>query len=174
VANVILLLEFGLSYCIYKAVHLTSNSRRKQTVGCVRTSQIIANYFQPLSRALGLQGSVMQYRKKLVILLFVLFSVNSSAGDKKIKIGVTWDYTASGFFSPEVDELIVNKVIANSPAEKAGLKVGDKVLSLEGCNIPGCPASKVKGYLKSDSGTELHLVIENNKGVVENLMITVG
>jgi len=115
----------------------------------------------------------MQYQKVITLFLLILFSSNSSA-DKKIKMGVTWGYTASGFFSPEIEELIVKKVVANSPAEQAGLKVGDKVISVEDCNIPGCSASKAKGYLKPDSGAELHFVIENNKGEIENIVITVG
>ncbi|ALO36333.1 hypothetical protein CMT41_17515 [Colwellia sp. MT41] len=115
----------------------------------------------------------MQYQKIIILFLLVLLSSNSFA-DKKIKMGVTWGYTASGFFSPEIDELMVKKVLANSPAEQAGLKVGDKVLSVEGCDIPGCSASKAKAYLKSDSGTELHFVIENNKGEIVNIVITVG
>jgi C-terminal processing protease CtpA/Prc len=115
----------------------------------------------------------MQYQKFIIIFLLVLFSSNSFA-DKKIKMGVTWGYTASGFFSPVVEELIVNKVLANSPAERAGLMVGDKVISINDCEVPGCPASKAKGYLKSDSGTELHFVIEDNKGKVKNILLTVG
>ena len=78
------------------------------------------------------------------------------------------------FFSPEVDKITAKKVLANSPAEKAGLKVGDKVLSIEDCNIPGCAISKAKAYLKSDSGSKLHLVVENQDGEAKNIIITVG
>ena len=115
----------------------------------------------------------MKSRMFLILLLLTLFSSNSIA-DKKIKMGVTWGYTASGFFSPEVDELIVNKVLPNSPAENAGLKVGHKVLSIEDCNIPGCAASIAKAYLKSDSGIKLNFVVENPNGEIENIIITVG
>ena len=109
----------------------------------------------------------------LSLLVLTLLSSNSFA-DEKIKIGVTFNYTANGFFSPEVDELITDEVISNSPAEKAGLKVGDRVLSIQGCDIPGCSASKAKGYIKSKSGTLLHLVVENPKDGVRNITITVG
>jgi hypothetical protein len=34
VANVILFLSFGFSFCIYRIVHLTSNSNGQKTVGC--------------------------------------------------------------------------------------------------------------------------------------------
>lgn len=115
----------------------------------------------------------MFYQKVLFIFCLFFYSFNSVA-EKPIKIGATWDVTASGFFSPEIEEIRVKKVVANSPAENAGLKVGHKVLSIEDCNIPGCPASKAKAYLKSDTGTKLHFVVENQNGETENIVITVG
>ena len=115
----------------------------------------------------------MYYQKVLFVFCLFFFSFDSIA-EKPIKIGVTWDVTASGFFSPEVDKITAKKVLANSPAEKAGLKVGDKVLSIEDCNIPGCAISKAKAYLKSDSGSKLHLVVENQDGEAKNIIITVG
>ena len=115
----------------------------------------------------------MQYQRFLILFLLALISFNSSA-KKPIKIGVTWNVTVSGFFSPEIEEIIVLKILDNSPAKKAGLKVGHKVLSIEGCKIPGCSASQTKEYLKADTGSQLHFVIENKKGEIENLLLTVG
>lgn len=115
----------------------------------------------------------MQYQRFLILFLLVLFSSNSFA-DKKIKIGVTWGYTASGFFSPEVVELVVKKVISKSPAEKAGLEVGHKVTSIQGCEIPGCSASAAKGFLKTPVGSVLHLVVETSDGSKKEINIEVG
>lgn len=107
-------------------------------------------------------------------ILLVAFFLSNAFADEKIKIGVTFNYTASGFFSPEVDGLITDKVISKSPADKAGLKVGDRVLSIQGCKIPGCSASKAKEYLKSKSGTLLHLIVENPSDGIRKIIITVG
>jgi C-terminal processing protease CtpA/Prc len=115
----------------------------------------------------------MYYQKVLFVFCLFLLSFDSIA-EKPIKIGVTWGVTASGFFSPEIDEIIAKKILANSPAEKAGLKVGDKVISIEDCNIPGCAASKANAYLESDSGSKLHFVVKNKDGEIENIIITVG
>jgi len=115
----------------------------------------------------------MQYSRLLILLILVLFSSNSFA-DKKIKIGVTWGYTASGFFSPEVVELVVKKVIPKSPAEKAGLEVGHKVTSIQGCEIPGCSASAAKDFLKTPVGSVLHLVVETSDGSKKEINIEVG
>ena len=135
---------------------------------------ILANYNFPLIEALGLQqGKCMIYQKGLLIFALFLCSFDSLA-EKPIKIGVTWDVTASGFFSPTMDEILVKRMLPNSPAEKAGLKIGDKVLSIEDCVIPGCAASKAKAYLKSNSGAQLHFVVEDPKGEIRNITITVG
>ncbi|WP_441004491.1 PDZ domain-containing protein [Pseudocolwellia agarivorans] len=115
----------------------------------------------------------MFYQKILLLCCLSFCSLYSAAKDPS-KVGITWDVTASGFFSPEITELTVKKVVADSPAEKAGFKIGDKVISIENCEIPGCSASKAKSYLKSESGTKLHFVIEGSEGKTENIILTVG
>jgi C-terminal processing protease CtpA/Prc len=48
------------------------------------------------------------------------------------------------FFSPEISEIDIIKVYADSVADLPGLKVGDKVIELDSCPIPGCPAKVAK------------------------------
>ncbi|MEI8641307.1 hypothetical protein P4S68_10385 [Pseudoalteromonas sp. Hal099] len=48
------------------------------------------------------------------------------------------DVSVSGFFSPEISEIDIIKVYADSVADLAGLKVGDKVIELDSCTIPAC------------------------------------
>ncbi|MCQ8821009.1 hypothetical protein NQT65_12430 [Pseudoalteromonas agarivorans] len=52
--------------------------------------------------------------------------------------------SVSGFFSPEISEINIIKVYADSVADLAGLKVGDKVIELDGCAIPACSAEVTK------------------------------
>jgi C-terminal processing protease CtpA/Prc len=113
-------------------------------------------------------------RFSLSIAFLFLLVPTSLLAKEKLKIGVTWGYTASGFFSPEVVELIANKVIVNSPAAKAGLEVGHKVISIEGCEIPGCSASIAKDFLKMPIGSVLHLVVETSNGNTKEINIEVG
>lgn len=54
--------------------------------------------------------------------------------------GFAADVSVSGFFSPESSEIDIIKVFA----DLAGLKVGDKVIELDGCAIPGRPAEVTK------------------------------
>jgi C-terminal processing protease CtpA/Prc len=125
--------------------------------------------------ALGLQGGYMFIsRFRLLIIFLFLVTPTSLLAEENLKTGVTWGYTASGFFSPEVIELIANKVIVNSPAAKAGLEVGHKVISIQGCEIPGCSASIAKDFLKMPVGSVLHLVVETPNGNTKEINIEVG
>ena len=112
----------------------------------------------------------MQVAKYIFTFVLLILACISSASER-LKMGVTWTYTASGIFNTQIDELIVKEVLSNSPAEKAGLKVGDKVVSIEGCAIPGCPASKAKHYLKSQSLSQLKFVVETPNGLYKSLVV---
>jgi len=111
---------------------------------------------------------------RLSIIFLFLATPTSLLAEEKLKIGVTWGYTASGFFSPVVIELIANKVIVNSPAAKAGLEVGHKVISIQGCEIPSCSASIVKDFLKMPVGSILHLEVETANGNTKEINIELG
>ena len=111
---------------------------------------------------------------KLIITLILLPIVHNSFASERIKMGVTWTYSASGFFDPKVDQLIVKEVVAKSPADKAGLQVGDKVKSIEGCQIPGCPASKAKSYLTSKSLNQLKLTVETQQSMSKTVILNLA
>jgi hypothetical protein len=72
-------------------------------------------------------------------------SLNSFAEDK-IKIGFIWVSTASGFIGPEVLEMLLNKVIPESTAEKARLEIGHQ---LQGYAIPGCTVLAAKNFVNT-------------------------
>ncbi|WP_147302680.1 PDZ domain-containing protein [Thalassotalea euphylliae] len=111
---------------------------------------------------------------KLIITLILLPIVHTSFASERIKMGVTWSYSASGFFDPKVNELVAKEIVANSPADKAGLKVGDKVKSIEGCQIPGCPATKAKSYLTSKSLNQLKLMVETQQGTAKTVIVSLA
>ena len=62
------------------------------------------------------------------------------------------------FFSPEISEIDIIKVFA----DLAGLKVGDKVIELDSCPIPDCPAEVTKKSMTKSSGETLLLLIKNS------------
>jgi len=100
---------------------------------------------------------------KIIIILISIISINALAAEE-VKLGVVGNVGADGFFSPKVMSFIIENVKPNSPAEKAGIVAGQKIISIEGCKIPGCPASKAKKLMRKESGDILQLVLENEDG----------
>ena len=112
------------------------------------------------------------HRITLLIFIALLFSYSSLA-EERGRIGLTLDITTGGIFSHELTELKVKSIDSNSPAEKAGIKVGQKILSIDGCKIPGCSASKSKKLLTRKPGDILPLLIERSDGTQVLIQILV-
>ncbi|MBA6287858.1 PDZ domain-containing protein [Colwellia sp. MB3u-4] len=108
-------------------------------------------------------------RKILLISLFLPFAAFADG-----KIGIAAGVSVDGFFSPEITEFKIDKVHPGSPAEKAGVKVGQLVIELDGCKIPGCPADKAKKLMDKEIGEILPLLVKNLDGSKVLLKIHVG
>ena len=109
--------------------------------------------------------------------LFALMCLSSSIGvnaGEKGSIGFSAEVSVSGFFSPELTEVKVKEVFAGSPAELAGLEIGEKILAIDGCEIPGCPASKAKKLMARNVGDTLPLLVEKLDGSKHGMMIKVN
>lgn len=65
-----------------------------------------------------------------------------------------------------VQSAVVNHVDKASPAEKAGISVGDAIISIDGCDIPGCGAYKAQGLMEKPVGQPLHLKLRKPDGQV--------
>ena len=59
--------------------------------------------------------------------------------------------------------LIIGQVLPNTPAERAGLKIGDRVLSANGTILSGMDLDKATSYIKGPVGTTVNLVVERDK-----------
>jgi C-terminal processing protease CtpA/Prc len=95
--------------------------------------------------------------------LFILLSFYCHAEDKGFS-GLTLEVSVSGFFSPELSDIKVKEIAPNSPAKEAGIKVGDKLVTIDGCEIPGCPAYEGKKLMSKPAGQELPLSLERADG----------
>lgn len=58
------------------------------------------------------------------------------------------------------DYVIIAKPYKDSPADRAGLKVGDKILNIGGQDMTGATTEKVSSLLKGDPGTTVKLKIK--------------
>lgn len=110
---------------------------------------------------------------KLILSFVAIISLNVLA-EETVKLGVIGQVGVDGFFSPTVNSFFVKSVMANSPAEKVGLVAGDKIISIDGCKIPGCSASKAKKLMQKKAGEILLLVIEKQDGSQVTLNIAMN
>ena len=96
-------------------------------------------------------------------LLMSSLSITATAGDKGT-LGFSAAVSVDGWFSRKLTEVKIEKVFAGTPAENAGLQVGDQILAIDGCEIPGCPSSKAKKLMKREPGQILPLLVKKADG----------
>lgn len=92
-----------------------------------------------------------------IFLISLLFFLAPVFADEEGKRGFVMDVAVSGFFSPEIKSAKVTSVEALSNAEKAGIKVGDELVTVFECKIPGCPAKKAKKMISKKTGETVQL-----------------
>ena len=59
------------------------------------------------------------------------------------------------------DYVVFASPYRNSPADKAGLRIGDKILAIDGADARGFSVAEASGRMKGDPGTEVTLVVEH-------------
>ena len=111
-------------------------------------------------------------RKLIVIIMLCAASVGMAK--EKGSIGFSGKVGVDGFFSPEITSFEIEEVFADSPAEKAGLQAGDKVLAIEDCQIPGCDTDEAQELMNRAPGEELRLTIQTKEGEEKDILILVG
>ncbi len=60
------------------------------------------------------------------------------------------------------DALIISQVLPNTPAERAGLKSGDRIISANGTALSGMDLDKATSYIKGVEGTTVSLVVRRS------------
>lgn len=79
---------------------------------------------------------------------FLLCSRIAFAAPFEAGLGIKVETT--GFFlSPKLAHVAVVDVKPQSPADTAGVKVGDTIIAINDCSIPGCPAKKAKALTQT-------------------------
>jgi len=78
--------------------------------------------------------------------------------------GFVMHVSVAGLLSPKVKSAEVISVEQGSNAERSGIEVGDMLVSVFGCEIPGCPAKKAKKYFEKDSGEVVSLSFVRSDG----------
>ena len=60
------------------------------------------------------------------------------------------------------DALIISQVLPNTPAERAGLKSGDRIISANGTALSGMDLDKATSYIKGPVGTAVSVVVRRD------------
>ena len=81
-----------------------------------------------------------------------------------VGIGVTIDFT-----DPET--ALIASVIADTPAERAGIKVGDIIVSANGENLRGAKSEFVLSRIRGEEGAEVYLEVERDGRILGFTMI---
>lgn len=106
--------------------------------------------------------------KKLLVLCAVLSSsvfCSTVQAAEKGKLGLALDIAVEGgFFSPTLHSVKVTKLVPGGAAEKAGVLVGDQILKIADCAIPGCPADDAKALMKKKRGGSVAFLIKQADG----------
>ena len=104
----------------------------------------------------------------ILLTMFSFHTLSEEQGDKGFKM----DVNVSGFFSPEVTKATISSIVEGSSAEKEGIKVGDDVVAIDGCKIPGCSASTAKSSLQKKVGENVTLSMLKPNGKTYEATIT--
>lgn len=82
----------------------------------------------------------------------------------KIAMEIGPRYVAELGFSPYQNGVLIRELVNNSPAELAGLKVGDKVLSANG--VPVVSAQQFTEYVREHADAPIELSIQRSMSIV--------
>jgi len=106
---------------------------------------------------------------KKILLLSAAFCCsvvsNTALAAEKGKIGLSLDIAVEGgFFNPTLSSVKVKELVTGGAAEKAGILVGDQILKIADCAIPGCPADDAKDLMKRNKGESVSFFIKQADG----------
>ncbi len=99
-----------------------------------------------------------------LVALSLSFASNAYS-DGQASIGFNINMDISGLFSPIVEGVQVTSIENNSPADKAGLQVGDRIVAIDNIQVPGCLTKEAKQQLRRLPGEALPLIIERENGI---------
>lgn len=75
--------------------------------------------------------------------------------------------TGSGgmLWNPTIGHLVINQIQSGGPAEKAGLRLGDEILAVDGLTVPGRSRAEVFQTMRNkDAGKPVTFKVSSEKG----------
>lgn len=109
-------------------------------------------------KALIILGGVVSFWVVAAILLSVVMGIGAPT--------VVEDEETQGLVDPKIQ---ITAIASNSPAEEAGLKLGDTIMSISGADIN--KVKEVQGFTQAHKGEEIILTIQRGKEVFDVSLI---
>jgi len=97
-----------------------------------------------------------------LLLAWLLFYIVLAAQGFKTQLPLLTDYKFSGANEKKDTVILVNQVIAESPAAQAGLKQGDRIIAINGA--PVIESGKFIEDIKANAGKEVSLSVSDIQG----------
>lgn len=107
--------------------------------------------------------------------LFIALSCGALAGESKNApkpIGFSLQVSGDGFFNPTVTMAVVKAILPGTPAEAAGIKVGDELVKVEGVVVPGNTGSALKPRMEFVPGKPKKMVFKRPDGTEYEVTLT--
>ncbi|MFM2121127.1 MAG: hypothetical protein RL722_2595 [Pseudomonadota bacterium] len=110
-----------------------------------------------------------------LLLICALCWGRASAAAEAGYIGMGLDVNGDGFFlNPTLTAVKVSKVVAASPAAKAGISEGDHIVEVEGRQVIGAKANDLKPLLEREAGQSIRFVIKKPSGELKQVTVVTG
>jgi S1-C subfamily serine protease len=105
-----------------------------------------------------------------LVMLCLLATVAWGADRGYFGLSIAVDADGS-FLNPALKSVTVENVTPNSPAAKAGLVAGDRIVEIEGHPVAGTKADVVKPYLERMVGQTTQMVVKKAHGEIVSVTL---
>ena len=104
---------------------------------------------------------------RAVAVLLLVASTGMVHAEDHGYFGFALKVVTKGFFlAPTVSDLTIDKVMPGTPAERAGIRPGDRIVEVEGKPVAGTKALDLKSSATRMPGQTLHLTLRHPDGQV--------
>ena len=90
-------------------------------------------------------------------------------------LGISIHIEGEGFVANRlVKSVLVNRVVANSPAARAGLQYDDELLEVDGRRLRGSRISELRPLLDRRAGSSITLFVKKKNGQTVSYVVVLG
>ncbi|MBP9757933.1 MAG: PDZ domain-containing protein, partial [Candidatus Pacebacteria bacterium] len=148
-----------------------------------RTWNILDRNFSPTSTSTPVNGTTTEQMRVMYAIdglvrsyedPYTVFIPKEAADNFKESVNAEFEGIGAAL-SDETKEVLVTGLLPNSPAEKSGLAVGDRIMAVDSNLVTGVPLADIISHIRGAKGTDVVLTVLKAKTKKEtNITITRG